>query len=129
MGFLQQRYDNATMRYREAVEDYRSNDHPDEAAGRLKAQIMTYRYRCKVMGWATLVGMAAAVLLILSLIFAAWDVLMPNSAVIVWGGTVMAILGFLLVIAAAVLVIVEGSVANRQVDTELDDLPDLAKLR
>jgi hypothetical protein len=35
-GFLQQRYDSAIDRYREAVGDYRSNDHAEDRGGNLR---------------------------------------------------------------------------------------------
>jgi hypothetical protein len=82
MGFLQQRYDNATNRYREAVADYRSNEHKDDRTGNLKDQILLYRRRCLLMQWATLVGLVAAILLIAALIFGALDVVIPKNAII-----------------------------------------------
>lgn len=126
MGFLQQRYDNAIDRYREAVGDYRSNDHAEGRAGNLKDQILTYRHRCKLMGWATLVGLFAAILLIAALIFGALDVIVPKNVVVTIAGTAAAIVGFVLVIAAACLVIAEGSIVRRQLDDELRDVPDLS---
>ena len=126
MGFLQQRYDNATDRYREAVGDYRSNDHGDDRAGNLKDQILTYRHRCKLMGWATMVGLVAAILLIVSLIFGALDVIIPKNAFITAAGTGAAIMGFVLVIIAAGIVIAEGSIVRRQLEDELRDVPELS---
>src|ERR1700712_394376 len=97
MGFLQQRYDSAIGRYREAVGDYRSNDHEEDRAGNLKDQILTYQHRCRLMGWATLTGLVAAILLIATLIFGALDVIIPKNAIISAGGTAAAIICFLLV--------------------------------
>jgi uncharacterized membrane protein YraQ (UPF0718 family) len=126
MGFLQQRYDSAIDRYREAVGDYRSNDHAEDRAGNLKDQILTYRMRCKLMGWATLIGLVAAILLIAALIFGALDVIVPRNTFITAAGTATSILGFVLVIVAACVVIAEGSIVRRQLDDELRDVPDLA---
>jgi uncharacterized membrane protein YraQ (UPF0718 family) len=126
MGFLQQRYDSAIDRYREAVGDYRSNDHAEDRAGNLKDQILTYRMRCKLMGWATLIGLVAAILLIAALIFGALDVIVPKNTFVTAGGTATSILGFVLVIVAACVVIAEGSIVRRQLDDELRDVPDLA---
>jgi uncharacterized membrane protein len=126
MGFLQQRYDSAIDRYREAVGDYRSNDHAEDRAGNLKDQILTYRMRCKLMGWATLIGLVAAILLIAALIFGALDVIVPKNTFITAAGTATSILGFVLVIVAACVVIAEGSIVRRQLDDELRDVPDLA---
>lgn len=126
MGFLQQRYDNAIDRFRESVGDYRSNDHAEERAGNLRSQILTYLHRCRLMGWATLAGLLAAILLIASLIFGALDVLIPQVPLITIGGIASSLAGFALVIAAAVIVIVEGRVVHRQLDDELRDVPELA---
>ena len=127
MTFLQQRYDSAIDRYRAAVGDYRSNDHDGERAGNLKGQILTYQHRCKLMSWANLIGLVAAILLIAALIFGAIDVIVPKVPLIVIAGTATAIVGFLLVIAAAIVVIVEGRIVYRQLDDELRDIPDLAE--
>jgi uncharacterized membrane protein YraQ (UPF0718 family) len=126
MGFLQQRYDSAIDRYREAVGDYRSNDHEEDRAGNLKDQILTYRHRCRLMGWATLIGLVAAILLIAALIFGAVDVIVPKNGFITAAGTATSIVGFVLVIVAACVVIAEGSIVRRQLDDELRDVPDLA---
>src|SRR3982751_4395698 len=64
MGFLQQRYDSAIDRYREAVGDFRSNDHESGRADNLKDQILTYRHRCKLMGQATIIGLFSSIPLI-----------------------------------------------------------------
>src|ERR1700712_1974330 len=88
MGFLQQRNDNATDRYRSAVGDYRSNDHSDDRGGNLKAQVLAYRRRCELMGYATLAGLWAAILLILALIIGGVDVLIPRSPIIGVAGVV-----------------------------------------
>ena len=125
MGFLQQRYDAAIDRYREAVGDYRSNDHGEDRAGNLKDQIMTYQQRCKLMGWATLVGLLSAILLIAALIFGAFDIIIPKNPLITFAGTATAIIGFLLVIVAACFVIAEGRIVHRQLDDELRDVADL----
>ena len=126
MGFLQQRYDSAIDRYREAVGDFRSNDHESGRAGNLKDQILTYRHRCKLMGQATLVGLFAAILLIASLIFGALDVLIPKVTLIMVAGTAASLIGFVLVMVAAAIVIAEGRVVHRQLDDELRDVHDLA---
>lgn len=126
MGFLQQRYDSAIDRYREAVGDFRSNDHEGDRAGNLKDQILTYRHRCKLMGKATVVGLFAAILLIASLIFGALDVLIPQTRPIMVASTAASLIGFGLVIVAAAIVIAEGRIVHRQLDDELRDVDDLA---
>jgi uncharacterized membrane protein YraQ (UPF0718 family) len=126
MGFLQQRYDGAISRFQKAVGDYRSNDHEEERSGNLKDQILTYVQRCKMMRWATLVGLVSAILLIASLIFGALDVIVPNNPVISIIGTICAIAGFVLVIVATIIVIAEGTIMHRQLQDEVRDVPDLA---
>jgi uncharacterized membrane protein YraQ (UPF0718 family) len=126
MGFLQQRYDGAISRFQKAVGDYRSNDHEEERSGNLKDQILTYVQRCKMMRWATLVGLVSAILLIASLIFGALDVIVPNNPVISIIGTICAIAGFVLVIVATIIVIAEGTIMHRQLKDEVRDVPDLA---
>ena len=126
MGFLQQRNDAATDRYRSAVGDYRSEVHEGDRTSNLKRQVLSYRHRCKLMTRATLIGLVAAILLISSLIFGALDAIAPNIAIVTASGTVAAIGGFVLVIVAALIVIVEGRVVSQQIDDELRDVPGLA---
>lgn len=127
MGFLQQRYDSALNRYRDAVGDYRSHKHDAARADNLKAQLLAYRRRCRLMSRASFVGLVAAIFLISSLIFGALDVMLPQTAIITVGGIVTAIGGFILVIIAALIVLSEGRVVERQIDDELRDVPDLAE--
>src|ERR1700709_2043726 len=125
MGFLQQRYDSAINRYREMISDYRVNDNEESRAGTLRAQISPYRTRCSIMQWATLMGLFAAIFLILSLLFSGIDVMMPKVALINDAGTATLMLGFAVVIIAAALVIAEGRIVNRQLEAELNDIPDV----
>ena len=127
MGFLQQRYDGAVTRYRDAVGDYRSAEHEGDRASNLKRQVLLYRRRCKLMAWATLIGLLAAILLISSLLFGALDAIAPKIAIITTSGTIAAVAGFVLIIVAAIIVIVEGLVVSQQIDDELRDVPDLAE--
>ena len=127
MAFLQQRYDGALDRYRTAVGDYRSNQHDPTRADNLKHQVLSYRRRCRLMSGATLVGLLAAILLIGSLIFAALDIIVPKSEIITVCGIATAMGGFVLVIVAAVIVIAEGLVVERQIDDELRDVSNLAE--
>ena len=125
MGFLQQRYDSAVDRFRDAVGDFRSHAHKGDRSHNLKDQILLYRRRCRLMGWATLVGLVSAILLISSLIFGGLDVIAPHRPWILFGGVSTSFLGFALVITAAAIVIVEGLIVNRQLDDETRDVPDL----
>lgn len=127
MGFLQQRNDAAIDRYRLAVGDFRSNKHDATRSDNLRAQVLAYRRRCRLMSRATFVGLVAAILLISSLIFGALDVIVPNTATIAVCGIATALGGFVLVIIAAFIVIAEGRIVQRQIDDELRDVTDLAE--
>lgn len=127
MTFLQQRYDGAIDRYRAAVGDYRSNDHDGDRAGNLKGQILTYQHRCRLMSWAKLIGLVAAILLIAALIFGTIDVIVSKVALVVAAGAAAATVGFLLVIVAVIVVIIEERIVYRQLDDELRDIPDLVE--
>ena len=126
MGFLQQRYDAALGRYQQAVGDYRSEGHDAGRADNLKAQVLSYRRRCRLMSRASLIGLVAAILLISSLILGALDIIVPQSATLTVLGVATAIGGFVLVIVAAFIVIAEGRIVVRQIDDELRDVPNLA---
>jgi hypothetical protein len=127
MGFLQQRYDAALDRYRSAVGDFRSKEHDATRSDNLKDQVLAYRRRCRLMSRATLVGLCAAILLISSLIFGGLDVIVPKNAVVTICGIATTMGGFVLVIAATLIVIVDGRIVNRQIDDELRDVSDLAE--
>jgi hypothetical protein len=127
MGFLQQRYDSAIDRYRSAVGEYRSGEHDDIRADNLRDQVVAYRRRCRLMGLALLTGLIAAILLIASLMFGALDVIVPRVPSIALAGTAAALIGFGLVIVAALIVIRESSLVTRELDNELRDVPELAE--
>ena len=65
------------------------------------------------MSRASLIGLVAAILLISALIFGALDVIVPKSVAITSLRIATAIGGFVLVIVAAIVVIVEGRVVIR----------------
>jgi hypothetical protein len=127
MGFLQQRYDSAIDRYRGAVGDYRSGDHDQARTDNLREQVVIYRRRCWLMGHALLTGLAAAMLLIASLILGALDVVSPDVPLIAWVGTAAAIAGFALIIVAALIVWREARLVTTELDNELRDVPELAR--
>ena len=79
------------------------------------------------MGLALLTGLFAAILLIASLMFGALDVIVPRVSAIAWAGTAAALVGFGLVIAAALIVVRESRLVTRELDNELRDIPDLAE--
>lgn len=127
MGFLQQRYDGTLGQYREAVTEFRSKDHPETRSDSLRDQVLSYQRRCKLMSLATLFGLVALILLVSSQLFSTLDVFIPKSSLIAVCGTVAVVGGFVFVIAAAGIVIVEGRVVSRLIDDELRDVPELAQ--
>jgi len=126
MGFLQQRYDAAIDRYREIVAQYRHPDIGRVRRANIRDEIYTYKRRCELMTTATMVGLIAAILLILTLVAGELDILFPTFVPLKYISAGSALLGFLLVIAAAVLVMVEAALTYRQIATEVLDVEDLA---
>lgn len=127
MGFLQQRYDAVVNRFQSAIGDYRSNDHSPARGDNLKQQILAFRHRIHLMAQATLCGLIAAILLILTLILAAFEVLIPKVPVIATVGNITTIGGFAMIIVAAAIVMREARITKNQFNDELRDVPDLAE--
>jgi len=128
MGFLQQRYTAAYGLYRSLIEDCRNGRLSAERRGNIKDQVMLYKRRCELMKVATNLGLAAAILLITTLIAATVNsVFSQLSPLLRWLGAGCAVAGLGLVIVAAALVIVENSIIQRALDSELLDVPDLAR--
>lgn len=126
MGFLQQRYDTAVARYQEMIEAFRSGELSRERRSNIKDQILVYKRRCELMGRANLVGLVAAILLILTLVAGELDIVFPGLAPLKYVSAGCALLGFCLVIVATGFVIAEGMITRRQLDSELLDQEDLA---
>jgi hypothetical protein len=126
MGFLQQRYDSAVSQYREIIREYRTGELTDERRGNIKDLVLTYRRRCTLMMRANLCGLVSAVLFILTLIAAEVSLAIPGLALLQVASAGGAAVGFAAVIVATVFVIMEGLVTQRQLDSELLDIPDLA---
>lgn len=127
MGFLQQRFDTAMGRYQTAVEAFRSEGIPEDRRYNIKQQILTYKRRCELMSRANIVGLSAAILLIVTLIAGEVDILVPSLPLVGYLCAASALIGFALVIVATVYVVVEGSITHRQIVSELLDVPDLAR--
>lgn len=127
MGFLQQRYDAAVDRYRQIIGKYRNTDLSNPRRENAQDQVMRYKRRCEYMNSACFVGLLSAVMLLLTLITAEVDVIIPGQPLVKYVSAGCALLGFVLVIVAAVLVMVESVIAHRQISEELLDVPDLAK--
>jgi hypothetical protein len=127
VGFLQQRYDSAVERYRAIIGQYRTGDISDERRGNIRDQVSIYRRRCELMNSANIIGIISAMMLILTLIAGELDVIFPSVSALKYVSAGSALIGFVLVIAAAALAIVESSITHRQLDGELLDVPDLAQ--
>ena len=127
MGFLQQRYDAAVSRYRQAISDFRTGNHALDRRDNIRDQILVFKRRCELMNYACMVGLASAILLLLTLIAGEIDVVIPNTPLLAVVGSISAFVGLTLVIVGSVLVIMEASYAHRQLDAELLDVPDLAE--
>jgi Protein of unknown function (DUF2721) len=126
MGFLQQRYDAAVSRYRESISDFRTGRHAADRRDNIREQILVFKRRCELMNYACQVGLASAILLLLTVVAGGIDAIIPESAGLAVFGSVCAFGGFILVIAGSVLVLMESSYAYRQLDAELLDVPELA---
>ena len=126
MGFVQQRYDAAFGQYREVIALYREDDVPDVRRTNVRDQVLAYKHRCELMARATMLGLFAAVLLITTLVAGELDIIFPHSGVLGYVSAGSALLGFLLVIAAAVVIILENRITFRQLESEVLDVPDLA---
>lgn len=127
VGFLQQRYNSAVDRYRSAIAQYRDGGMSDERRGNIRDQVSTYKRRCELMNWANIIGVVSAILLILTLITGELDIIFPNASPLKYISAGSALAGFALVIVASVLVVIESTITHRQLDSELLDVPDLAR--
>jgi hypothetical protein len=126
MGFLQQRYDAAITRYRQAISDFRTNEHGSDRHDNIREQILIYKRRCELMNYACQTGLTAAGLFLITLLAGEGAVIFGDLAVFTITGSAAVFLGMLLVIAAAVLVFWESSYTPLQLDAELLDVPGLA---
>jgi hypothetical protein len=127
MGFLQQRYDAAVERYRSMIGECRTQSGVSDARRRnIREQLATYQRRCRLMNAACNVGLLSAILLILSLIAGELDVIFTGITLFKDASALASLAGFMFVIAAAVLVLIESAISRRQLDWEVMDIPGLA---
>ena len=127
MGYLQARSDSALGRYHAMIGTYRDGDMSEERRSNVRDQVIVYKRRCELMNTANTVGISAAILLIFTLISGEISIIVPTFTFLHIVSAVSALLGFTLVIVAAVFVLAESSIIQRQLDTELLDVADLAK--
>ena len=127
MSFLQNRYSQAFQLYRELIQECREREMEQPRGANVRAQVLLFRRRFELMRQATNLGLVAAMLLISTLIGGAVNAVFPALPLIPELSTVLAVMGFLLVITASGMVIVENSLIQQAVDAELLDVPDLAE--
>jgi hypothetical protein len=127
LTFLQQRYTTAYEHYRKLIAEYRKHGDRDVRRQCLEDQILEYKRRCQQMRHATNIGVVAAILLMSVLVIAAVDTMIGHLPVLKYLTGACAIVGLLLVILASVLVIIENTRLQLIVESELSDVPDLAR--
>ncbi|MBV8361876.1 MAG: DUF2721 domain-containing protein [Deltaproteobacteria bacterium] len=127
MDFLQQRYLSALERYRLLISDYREGRMGKDRHRNIKDQVLLYKHRCELMRSATNLGLIAAILLILTLIGAAFNVIWPGLTFLKYMSTGFALAGLAMIIVAAIIAIFENSIIQRAIDAELLDIPELAR--
>ncbi|MCJ2116575.1 DUF2721 domain-containing protein [Methylobacterium sp. J-001] len=127
MGFLQVRYDSAIDRYRELIEKYRTSELSESRKANMRDQIFRYKRRCELMGYANIIGLTSAILLIITLIAGGLSLAFPDDNVFKYVSLSLALIGLSLVIVATAIVMREGVITNRQIYNELLDIPDLAE--
>jgi hypothetical protein len=126
VSFLQNRYESAIDRYRELISTYRTSEPSDSRKSNMRDQVVSYRRRCELMRRAMSLGLASAIAMIVTLIFGGLNLTFKDLPLLGYLSAGCGLLGFILVIVATVLVIMEGTVTHRQIDNELLDVPDLA---
>ena len=120
LSYLQTRYEAAAIRFRELLDEYRDEKNSQRHQS-VRRQILLYQRRCSCMRRATNIGVVSAMLLILTLILGALNVVAPNR---LWPsiGAVLAIVGLGLVVLAASLVLYENKLMQRALDDEMSDV-------
>jgi hypothetical protein len=126
LSFLQARYDSAVDRHRMLVETYRGSELGAERRKAVKRQIEVYTRRCTLMSHAVTIGLVSATLFLLTMIGSGLDVIMPDKPFIGIVTSIAALVGFGLVIVAAVLVIMENAGTPGQIREELQDIEDVS---
>jgi hypothetical protein len=126
LQFVQTRYIASYDQYRALIDLYRGASGNERRRGSLGEEIFVYRRRCEQMRIATNLGVASAIALITSLVAAALTSMLRLDF-LKFVSAPLAIIGLLLVAAAAVLVYKENNELRSAMDRELSDLPDLGK--
>jgi len=131
LTLLNERYVSAYDRYRSLVTDYRDKHQKSEENQRRKSvreQIFLYKKRCEQMRLSMNLGLVAAMLLIAGLITAAIQIgfsSMPTLSFLKPVSFVCIIGGLALVIAAAVVVMLENLEIEKALNSEISDIADV----
>src|SRR4051812_14667638 len=138
LSFLQARYSSAYDRYRALIQERRERlradgDEPQGSCDRhqqsVTGQIALYRRRCEQMRLATNIGVAAAILLIMTILAGGVQVVLPQARFLSYVGAAGALLGLLLLILAAVFVLMENVLIQHAMNDEAADLPESERPR
>lgn len=124
MDFLQQRYLAALETYRALIGQYRDGDGIDCRHRNVRDKILLYKRRCELMKRATNLGLVAAILLIVTLIAAELNAVFSGVPALKFLSAASALGGLVLIVVAASIAIMENSVTQRAIDSELFDVPD-----
>jgi hypothetical protein len=124
LSFLQQRYSTAYELYRQLIAEYRARSDDPQRRDTLRVQILEYKRRCEHMRRSTQIGVIAAILLILSIMFGGIATLVDIRWIFVVC-VVCVPLGLGLVIVAAAFVLQENFRLQVIIDSEIADQREL----
>src|SRR3954447_19516310 len=79
MGFLQQRYDAAVERYRAIIAEFRSGGASPARCDNIREQVQIYKRRCVLMSYSSMLGLTAAILLLLTIMLGELVVIFPKA--------------------------------------------------
>ena len=127
MGFLQARYDAAVDRYRAVVGQYREGGNMDARRGNLHDSILVYKKRCEIMNVASIIGLTSAIILVLALMVGELAIAFSSVEALKLFSFGATLIGLFFVIVATSIVLYESLIIHRQLETELLDLPELAR--
>jgi hypothetical protein len=129
LSFLEQRYVSAFDRYRALSQAYRKSENLTEKRMlSLKAQVILYKVRCEQMKRATNLGIFAAICLTLTLVCGVVQAVFKDLEFIKYIALISSLLGFSLVIFAAIYVFKENMGLQKALDIEVSDLKDIAEV-
>ena len=121
LSFLEQRYVAAFERFRELTNEYRSNAESRRHES-VRTQVRLYRRRCELIRLATNIGVVSAILLLATIVLGGLNVVFPGHRLVPPLAAVLAISGLMLVIASAVIVLVENTLTGRALAEDVSDL-------